>query len=426
MFMLVVCSVFRLPRSAGWEFCRRFGLGLLASLSLAGCMTSSYPAFGPPNSLHLSPDQTEIILSGEMRDGLTAQVKQMIEANPRISAIRLESPGGSGNEGYELALLVKQNHLATFSAKLCASACTFVYMAGEPRFLASGAKLGFHSTSVHGVASAEGNAFSRVLYQEAGVPQGFIDKALQTPPSGIWFPELDELVRSRIVTDLAYDQDFVPSSRRYWSSDQQLDALLKSNHVIAAVNRLDPASYTKIRAIFSDGARQQRGIAQIAASSRKFISDTLMPSYYRRAPDDLIISYRRLQLEAIRYIEKNQPGSCLSVASPTTSITDFSNHQVSTKLNEQIDQAVTDIIAAAIGRPDHPSDDAVNKQAAEEFEKTTLTKATDYNKRLDAVKNDKYNQALYCQVIEAYAEAVLAQPPATAARIFRGMELEKD
>ncbi|HEX9448707.1 MAG TPA: hypothetical protein VF920_12035, partial [Dongiaceae bacterium] len=268
-----------------------------------------------------------------MKDGLAAQVKQMIETNPNISAIELESPGGSGNEGYRLALLVKQHHLATFSAKLCASACTFAYMAGEPRFLSIGGKLGFHSSSVNGVKSAEGNAFTQVLYQEAGVPQAFIDKALQTAPSDIWFPEFDELLKSRIVTDIAPGQYFVPSSRKYWSSDEELDRVLKSDRVIAALKRLDPAGYEKIRDIFLNAARQGRGIAQIAASSREFISDNLMPSYYRRAPDDLIISYRRLQLEAIRYVEKNAPGSCMAVAAPKSSISEFSSDHLSAKLH---------------------------------------------------------------------------------------------
>ncbi len=421
-FACVTCDP---PRWASMLFVAKLCLGVLISGSLASC-TSSYPPFGPPNALHLSPDQSEIILTGEMKDGLAAQVKQMIETNPNISAIELESPGGSGNEGYRLALLVKQHHLATFSAKLCASACTFAYMAGEPRFLSIGGKLGFHSSSVNGVKSAEGNAFTQVLYQEAGVPQAFIDKALQTAPSDIWFPEFDELLKSRIVTDIAPGQYFVPSSRKYWSSDEELDRVLKSDRVIAALKRLDPAGYEKIRDIFLNAARQGRGIAQIAASSREFISDNLMPSYYRRAPDDLIISYRRLQLEAIRYVEKNAPGSCMAVAAPKSSISEFSSDHLSAKLNGQLDQAMTDIITAAIPRPDHPSDDALNKRAAEEFEKTTLATSQDYTKSLDALKHDKYNQVLACQMIETYLEIGLNEPPAIAARIFRAQELKKD
>jgi hypothetical protein len=424
--MPLACPACDLPRQAGLRFVAKLGLGLLIGGSLAACATSSYPPFGPPNALHLSPDQSEIILTGEMKDGLATQVKQMIEANPHINAIELESPGGSGNEGYRLALLVKQHHLATFSAKLCASACTFVYVAGEPRFLGLGGKLGFHSSSVNGVKSVEGNAFSQVLYQEAGVPQAFIDRALQTAPDDIWFPEVGELMKSRVVTDIVPDQYFVPSSRKYWTTDEELDRALKTDGVIAAVKRLDPENYKKIREIFVTGARQGRGIAQIAASSREFISDHLMPSYYRRAPDDLVIAYRRLQLDAVRYVEKNAAGSCVAVASPKGSISEFSNEHLSAKLNEQLDQVMTAIITAAVPRPDHPGDDVLNKRTAAEFEKTTLTKAQDYTKNVEALKRDKYNQGLYCQVIESYLETVLNQPPATAARIIRSQELKQD
>src|SRR5262245_52084620 len=161
--MSTVCLGCRLPPRPAMRLLALLGLGLLAGAGLTAC-TSAYPAFGPPNVLSLSDDHTEIIMTGEMRDGLSARVKQMLEANPRISAIKLESPGGSGGEGYQLALLVKEHHLATFSARLCASACTFVYMAGEPRFFVASGKLGFHSTSVNGVKSAEGNKFSQILY----------------------------------------------------------------------------------------------------------------------------------------------------------------------------------------------------------------------------------------------------------------------
>lgn len=420
--MRLVCCP---SRGSTGRFMAMLCRGLLAS-GLAGCATPASQPLGPPNALRLSDDRSEIIMTGEMKEGLAAQVKLLLDASPSISAIELESPGGSGNEGYKLALLVKEHHLATFSARLCASACTFVYMAGEPRFFAVNGKLGFHSTSVNGLKSEEGNKFSQLLYQEAGVPQTFIDRALATPPTGAWFPTTEELVKAHVVTDIVTDQHFLPSSHRYWSSETELDRGLKSNHIIETVARLDPPSYQKIHDIFADGARQGRGIAQIAATSRDYIQNELVPSYFRRAPDDLVIRYRRLQLDGLHYLEENAPGTCITVAAPKTSISEFSDDRLSPQLNTQVRQALTELIIAALQHPDHPEEDAVNKRTAAEFDKAVLTKSPGFAKALDAVKRDPHNQKLYCQVIEAYNAAILEQPPATAARIFRAQQLKGD
>lgn len=415
----------RLPQWPAMRFAGTLSLGLLAAGSLTAC-TAASPPFGPPNALSLSDDHSEIIMAGPMRDGLSAQVKQMLEANPKVTAIKLESPGGSGNEGYKLALLVKEYHLATFSATLCASACTFVYMAGEPRFLANGGKLGFHSSSVNGVKSEEGNKFSQLLYQEAGVPQAFIDKALATPPSDGWFPTTEELMKSHVVTDIVPDPYFVPSRRKYWSSDEQLDTALKSDGTVAAVARLDPAGYKQIRDIYSDGARQGRGIAQIIAASRSLISEKLMPAYFRRAPDDVVLRFARVELEGLRYIERNDPGSCVTIAAPNASISEYSDKRLSAELNRQLDQVMTDLISTALLHPDHPEDDALNRRTAREFVKTAIATSPSIIKRIEAVKRDKHNQVLYCQALEAAVETVLDQPAETAARIIRGEQLKGD
>jgi hypothetical protein len=271
--------------------------------------------------LRLSDDHSEIIMTGVMQDGLSAAVKQMLDATPTINAIRLESPGGRASEGYSLALLVKQYHLATFSARLCASACTFAYMAGEPRFLATGGKLGFHSSSMDGVTSStKADAVIQVLYQEAGVPQAFIDKALSTAPKDIWYPTVHELATARVITDLVDDQNFLPSSRKYWTSETDLDRQLKADLVIATVAQLDPDSFTKLRNLFLEGARQRRGLAQMEAAMRDFVSGELMPSYYRRAPDDVLIRYERTRLYVMHYLEQNAPATCVTMLAPKASI----------------------------------------------------------------------------------------------------------
>lgn len=194
------------------------GLGLL----LAACNPAAPPPSATaqredpdlgPYSVHLLANKTEMEMSGDMNVGVTAAVRQLLDANPGIQVIHLNSPGGEAHEGYLLSVLIKQRHLATYTATVCASACTEAFLAGAPRYLAKGAKLGFHSAA-HAAGGTPWNGVNDALrhfYQEAGLPDDFIDHALRTAPSDIWFPTDDELRAAHVVDQMVDRSKFAAS-----------------------------------------------------------------------------------------------------------------------------------------------------------------------------------------------------------------------
>lgn len=415
--MPTVCLGCRLPKWPAMRFVALLGLGLLAGVGPTAC-TSTNPASGPPNTLNLSSDGREIIMTGEMRDGLASKVTQMLETHPHISAIELESRGGRVAEGYQLALLIKQHHLSTFSTEVCASACTIAYMAGEPRFFAKNAKLGFHSLSLNGVKTADGDAFLQLLYQEADVPKAFIDRVLATEPGDLWFPTTEELVKARVVTNIVADQNFVPSSWKSQETEEEVDRSLKSDRLLAAVANLDPGGYQKLLDAFLKSQREGSGHAQAIESSWTALWRDLMPNYFRHAPDDLLVRYQRIRLERVRYIEQNAPAGCVSVTAPTISISAFANRNLPTKLAEEHQQVLIDLVTAATQHP--ASFDAVQDKKAEgEFNRAILVAGQPYAKKLEVLYQNSMNSVSYCQVAEAYYEALLALPQSTAGRITR-------
>jgi hypothetical protein len=222
------------------------------------------------------------------------------------------------------------------------------------------------------------------------------------------------------------DQNFLPSSRKIWTSETDLDRQLKTDTVVATMARLDPASYTKLRNLFLDGARQGHGIAQMEADSRDFISDELMPSYYRRAPDDVLIRYQQIRLDAFRYLEQNAPAACVTIWAPKSSIGTDADVPLPKQINAQLDEAMAEVVTAAMLHPDHLEDDTLNRRASQNFWKTVLAKSPDYEKSLDALKKDKHNEVLYCRALELQVQTMLNQPPAVVARIVRGDELKPE
>src|SRR6185369_11084853 len=150
----------------------------LATL-LTGCTPAAAPATTTPTvalneradpglgpfSVHLLASKTEMEMTGDMNIGVTTAVRKLLDANPGIQIIHLNSPGGETHEGYLLGLLIKERHLTTYTSTICASACTEAFLSGSPRYLAKGAKLGFHSPSLGGAATDIGNDAMRTFYQ---------------------------------------------------------------------------------------------------------------------------------------------------------------------------------------------------------------------------------------------------------------------
>src|SRR5258706_4238702 len=173
-----------------------------------------------PYSIHVLSNGREMELAGDMPDGTTLAVQKMLDAHPIINLIHLNSNGGELREGYRLSELIKQRHLTTYTATVCASACTIAFLGGSPRYLAEGAWLGFHSSSNErtGEASTKGNTAFYEMYHAAGLPDDFISQALATIPSEIWFPTHDELRMAHVVDDFVNSHKFAESGIAYWKS----------------------------------------------------------------------------------------------------------------------------------------------------------------------------------------------------------------
>ncbi len=142
-----------------------------------------------------------ITLSGEIVAGDASQVTNVIkEANAAgrlVSGLRLNSPGGSIDEGAKLADVIRFAKIATvvMNGTSCASACFIAFAAGSEKYASYSAGVGVHGASVNG-QETEGSRAATIamakIVKELGVPPAIIGQMVVTPPNQIvWLQPTD-------------------------------------------------------------------------------------------------------------------------------------------------------------------------------------------------------------------------------------------
>ena len=172
------------------------------------------PPEEPEYSLDLIEGGTLIHLRGPFQIGITSKVEELIDRNPGVSGIILDSEGGQIYEGRGLARVITEHGLRTFSLDHCLSSCTTAFIAGTKRTLGTKARLGFHQyitySIIPSVNIANEQAKDMAIFVQQGVSPQFLEKIFNQPPEGMWWPEIDELLDAGVVQQI--DNNFVSSA----------------------------------------------------------------------------------------------------------------------------------------------------------------------------------------------------------------------
>lgn len=146
----------------------------------------------------LSPDGRSLRLEGVIGMGDGERLRSLLasEAAQGLKRVELVSPGGRVREAERMAAALKERHQEARAVGTCASACTLVFLAGNPRHLAPEGQLGFHraSTGTYNPVFEElANQELAKTYRSLGLPETMIDKTLRTPSRSMWFVPREEL-----------------------------------------------------------------------------------------------------------------------------------------------------------------------------------------------------------------------------------------
>lgn len=155
------------------------------------------------------------------------ELKAILLKNKNIKKIILHSYGGFIGPARNLADLIVDAELDTLVIDECASACVYLFLAGNNRGLELGGKIGFHQSS-WGAASmkeyyldakddegwkdefefaswALADTQADIVidfeyYLERGVKPKFIIKTLQATSDEMWYPRRQELLDAGVIT----------------------------------------------------------------------------------------------------------------------------------------------------------------------------------------------------------------------------------
>lgn len=151
-----------------------------------------------------SADGRSLRLDGVIGMGDGERLRALLgsEAARDLKRVELSSPGGRLHEAEHMASAMKAHRHEARAVGTCASACTLVFLAGNPRRLAPEGQLGFHraSTGTYNPVFEElANQQLAKTYRELGLPESMIDTTLRTSSRSMWFVPREELQAHALI-----------------------------------------------------------------------------------------------------------------------------------------------------------------------------------------------------------------------------------
>jgi hypothetical protein len=328
-------------------------------------MTANFQiAFGhdptPHHKLRLLNGGRVIELSGGFDFGTSVDLTTLLDATREVRTVELNSTGGRVAEAKHVRDLIRAHHLATYTSSGCASACTLAYVGGNPRFIASGAKLAFHRYSFPGMTPQQDMELNRQGEQEltaAGVSPEFAHKAFTTPPESMWAPDLATLLSAHVVTQ---QLDGYAATITGLSADdvmRELDTVPS----YAALKENDPVSYARVQQIIADGIRDGKELRELIAQAQAPLLETL--ARYRSIADDQVqADLAALIADEARTLASDHPDACIALLMGGHA-SEPSYYKFLPKEMQQRDTAVTGAIISSGAK--HPSYAVAQDSAAE-------------------------------------------------------------
>jgi hypothetical protein len=363
---------------------------------------------------------TEVEVSGGLSFGTADSLKTVLDATPTVKLIQLNNSGGWIPEGERLAKLVRERHLATYTARECDSACLLVFLAGTNRFLGANAHLGFHQASVAGITgevAEKGNEAFREALTSRGVPADFIEHALSTPASSMWYPTSEELKRAHLITAVVDEGTFGQTGIAGWQDPERIEHDILAVPVFAALAKAEPIAFQE----FKEGyiADIQAGIPQQEANARlrALLMTKIMPLYLRSGNDAPLIAYWRTQVREMRELRARDPNSCIRFVYSTENQPSATSLLSPATLQADLNNLIQ-LLLAGKGEATAPSEKAV----APSLKTAGVRAEREMSGALELVANGSVKTTTpgpTCDALAAFYSAILSLPPEEAGPVLK-------
>lgn len=368
----------------------------------------------PPNQIRLLRNGTELELAGGMPFGTTDAVRKFLDAAPNVKIIHLNSQGGRMNEAYQLYKTIKERGLTTYTSGDCVSACSLAFLAGRERYLGESGRLGFHSTSVGeigGEVAEELNDEVRKILQIHGVPHGFIERAISTPHTDMWYPRNDELLEAKVIHAVVDSRYFGLSGVSQWRDAHKLESELLVVPIYSTLAQFDKLNYEKFREIIVSGIQSGRAPIEIQNDIRSLFLGQLIPEYLKKAPDEALVRYWQSQIAEMKHLANIDPQHCADFLFPQFA---KSALDLQSLLPTELQQEDLEALAAVVkGVATNPQSYVSNKKIETDLEAAVTRVMQTYPDALVVFQTPakyKNDPAALCAAVIVFYSEVLAIP----------------
>jgi len=279
--------------------------------------------------------------------------------HPAVKILHLNSKGGSVGDARQLQYLVQDRGLTTVVDAQCLSACAFVFLAGVERYVAPGAKLGFHRETAVGASQAEINRFEEADAQHMlalGISTTFVDKAFSTPSSDMWIPTVEELKAAHVITDVSTKFAMPEDARLPANLGEQLLA----EDPFKGLQARDPDRYKALH--------DRVLLAMAGFTSEPDIEPLPTPDiaplsliYFSHASDSLVLEFAQALQSYLGKLGRTNPDECYFILYPNRAPAGVSTSEVFTgsELEDFADLQVRLVSDAALRKAAIPSESEI-------------------------------------------------------------------
>ena len=249
---------------------------------------------------------SEIEFLGMIEKGSAAELLAVLSANRRATVLHLNSPGGDAAEAHLMADLIHPHHLTTTVDVECDSGCTLVFLSGQQRLIAPGAKLGFHQAWMPGMSAAEINEIDqpeRRYMEDLGIPGWFVEKAYSIPSSSVWYPTTTELTDAGVINGVTDRYIIAVGNFRNSTGDDEFAFA----QFMEVAKQHDPSGYQALHQHLLKSVTES-GLSYSLASDAELMNYILR--FVARAEEKPMLAYAQMFGSALSVLAMKDPEAC--------------------------------------------------------------------------------------------------------------------
>jgi hypothetical protein len=320
----------------------------------------------PPYEIRVLPGGTEVEFRGGIRAGSAKELERVLAAVPQVKVLHVNSMGGRIREGEQMARLVRERGLITYTSEECLSAATLVFIAGKERVVSARAKIGFHQSSLPGMTHEQRRASDdslRHTMRLAGVSDGFISRVLATRPESMWYPSMEEMRRAGVITSESFGERFAASGEILRSSSpQDIDKVWGAMPGFRAIKEIEPDTYWTIVGDVSAAIQSGKTMTEVQRIARR-TAERLVLKYLPAASDEALRSTRDGWVDLLEQFKDKDSKACIAIFSPRSAPPDFNYGRILSEAGNTNYLAVLDKVLRSAAQGVSPR---LNTRTAEE------------------------------------------------------------